>query len=178
MVTTLRDRLEKAFAENPELTKAELARACGVRPPSVSDWFNGRTKRLTGTNLLSAARYLGVSETWLATGRGPMSPSPQTTVQPSQLQRPDPAILVETQAFLERAFLALGKQFSLRAEADLFADVYQWVAEDARPVDDRNLVDFARWRASRIADKEQQFNDKDRSTSSEASRTYKRRAAS
>ena len=70
--TTLAERLERCLKDRPGLSKAGLARACKVRPPSVSNWFDGRTKRLTGGNLLSAASYLGVRPTWLANGEPPM----------------------------------------------------------------------------------------------------------
>ena len=176
MATTLQERLELAFARNPSLSKADLARACGVRPPSVSDWFNGRTKRLTGMNLINAANYLGVTESWLATGRGGMDRVATVSSVTSHPQRPDPEILVATQAFLERAFGALGKSFSLASEADLFADVYEWVASDERPIDERNLVDFARWRAARN-DKETVIDEQDRGAAGEAGSADQRRAS-
>ncbi len=68
----LADRLQRALAERPDVSKADLARACGIKQPSVSDWFNGKTKRLSGSNLLEAARRLRVRPEWLATGMGPM----------------------------------------------------------------------------------------------------------
>lgn len=68
----LATRLRKALDERPELSQADLARACGIKPPSVSDWFNGKTKELSGPNLLEVARRLGVRPDWLATGRGSM----------------------------------------------------------------------------------------------------------
>lgn len=74
-MSTLAERLALLFAENPSFTKADLARACGIKPPSVSDWFNGKTKQLVGTNLNNAAGYLGVTPDWLASGKLPMRPS-------------------------------------------------------------------------------------------------------
>ncbi len=68
----LAERLRKALTERPEITQADLARACAIKPPSVSDWLNGKTKRLSGSNLLAAARLLGVRPDWLATGKGQM----------------------------------------------------------------------------------------------------------
>ncbi|WP_250464044.1 S24 family peptidase [Caballeronia sp. GAFFF2] len=58
------------------ISQAELARACGVRPPSVHGWLSGKSKFLRGENLLSAARALKVSQEWLATGKGPMKGQP------------------------------------------------------------------------------------------------------
>lgn len=71
-MSTLKERLEKAMAGPPVRGPAELAHACGVRQPSVSDWLSGRTKKLEGTNLLAAAEFLKVRYWWLATGKGPM----------------------------------------------------------------------------------------------------------
>jgi transcriptional regulator with XRE-family HTH domain len=74
-MSTLADRLRAAMAaydSEPEVTQAELARACGVKPPSVNGWLNGKSKFLRGENLLKAARALKVDQDWLATGRGPM----------------------------------------------------------------------------------------------------------
>lgn len=65
--TRLRLAMEKA-----KISQAELARECGVKPPSVSGWLSGKSKFLRGENLLKAARALGVTEDWLATGKGPM----------------------------------------------------------------------------------------------------------
>jgi transcriptional regulator with XRE-family HTH domain len=95
MEISLRERLEAALVRNPDLSKAGLARACDVRQPSVSDWFNGRTKRLTGENLLNAAAYLGVSDTWLATGKGEMTANRRAQHPPSQPERPDDANMAQ-----------------------------------------------------------------------------------
>ncbi|TDB28427.1 XRE family transcriptional regulator [Stenotrophomonas sp. ATCM1_4] len=153
-MTTLADRLSIAMSKRG-MSQAELARRCGVSQPSVHGWLSGKAKFLRGENLLRAASVLNVSEEWLATGQGSMDQRPGTTIGKSQPARPDPAILSATQEFLERAFAALGKKFHLTAEADLFADVYEWVAEDDRPTDQRNLVDFAQWRAKRDSYREQ-----------------------
>jgi len=70
---TLADRLDVAVSQTPvRIRKSELARVAGVKPPSVSDWFNGRTKMLDGDHLLKVAAYLNVRPEWLATGRLPM----------------------------------------------------------------------------------------------------------
>lgn len=50
---------------------ADLARACGVSTAAVSGWKTGQTKTLEGTNLVSAAAFLGVTEAWLM-GRSPV----------------------------------------------------------------------------------------------------------
>lgn len=73
-MSTLSERLESALKARPELSKAGLARACGISKPSVSNWFSGKTMSLDGGNLLKAAAYLGVKAEWLATGKGRMEP--------------------------------------------------------------------------------------------------------
>ncbi|WP_197328698.1 LexA family transcriptional regulator [Ralstonia syzygii] len=67
----LSERLQLAMKE-AGVSQAELARACGVKPPSVHGWLSGKSKFLRGENLLAAARALNVSQEWLATGKGPM----------------------------------------------------------------------------------------------------------
>lgn len=66
---TLAERLKFA-SKKADLTQAKLARLCGVKPPSVSDWFSGKTKRLEGMNLFNAAKALSVRPEWLADGKG------------------------------------------------------------------------------------------------------------
>lgn len=69
---TLAERIRAAMKASG-VSQAELARACDVKPPSVNGWLSGKAKFLRGENLLKAARALGVSQDWLATGRGSMS---------------------------------------------------------------------------------------------------------
>ncbi|HDV8349673.1 TPA: transcriptional regulator [Burkholderia vietnamiensis] len=81
-MTTLAERLEQAMKLPPEKKAADLARACRVRAPSVSDWLSGKTKKMEGANLLLAAEFLNVDPWWLATGEGQMvrranTPAPQ-----------------------------------------------------------------------------------------------------
>ena len=53
------------------LREADLARACGVKPPSVHYWITGKTKKIEGENLLLAAKALRVDPEWLRTGKTP-----------------------------------------------------------------------------------------------------------
>lgn len=71
-MNTLKERLEAALEARNGATKAGLARACDISKPAVTAWFNGSTTKLDGSNLLAAARYLGVRPEWLANGRGRM----------------------------------------------------------------------------------------------------------
>lgn len=70
----LSDRLQFAM-RRAGLTQAQLARACGVKAPSVHSWVSGKSKFLRGQNLLAAAKALGVSQIWLATGKGSYQPT-------------------------------------------------------------------------------------------------------
>lgn len=70
----LSERLRQAM-DDAGVSQAELARACGVKPPSVHGWLSGKAKFLRGENLLTAARVLRVSQDWLATGKGPKNPA-------------------------------------------------------------------------------------------------------
>lgn len=69
-MSTLAERLQESIKE-AEISQAEIARACGIKPPSVADWFSGKTKNLKGKNLVIVAQLLNVSESWLADGVGP-----------------------------------------------------------------------------------------------------------
>lgn len=72
IMKTLAERLRHAMEVLPpkKIKGVDLARAVGVKPPSVSDWLSGKSKTMEGENLLKAAKYLGVSPIWLATGKG------------------------------------------------------------------------------------------------------------
>jgi SOS-response transcriptional repressor LexA len=79
---SLSDRLTIAMSR-AGITQAELARLCGVKPPSVNGWLSGKSKFLRGENLLQAANALKVNQQWLATGEGPMSnPSGHSNLEP------------------------------------------------------------------------------------------------
>lgn len=73
---TLAGRLTLAMTA-AGMSQVELASKCGVKPPSVSGWLSGKSKFMRGENLLFAAKALGVSPLWLATGTGPRTPNEQ-----------------------------------------------------------------------------------------------------
>jgi transcriptional regulator with XRE-family HTH domain len=54
-----------------KLTKAEVARRCGVSKPTVSQWTNGSTQNLKSQHLFALADATGFSARWLGTGQGP-----------------------------------------------------------------------------------------------------------
>ncbi|MDV7413520.1 LexA family protein [Acinetobacter baumannii] len=69
---TLAERLRHAMEVLPpkKIKGVDLARAVGVKPPSVSDWLSGKSKTMEGENLLKAAKFLEVNPNWLASGKG------------------------------------------------------------------------------------------------------------
>ncbi|MFI8035468.1 LexA family protein [Acinetobacter sp. ABJ_C3_5] len=73
---TLAERLRYAMEVLPpkKIKGVDLARAVGVKPPSVSDWLSGKSKTMEGENLIKASKFLGVSASWLASGSGQPSP--------------------------------------------------------------------------------------------------------
>lgn len=74
MESTLSERIKKAMVGPPKVSGRDLAAACNVAPPSVSDWRSGKSKTIEGSNLVAAAEKLNVRVKWLADGVGPMRP--------------------------------------------------------------------------------------------------------
>ena len=88
MPSPLSRRLSQALdAMDPRPTQADLARAGGIKPPSVAGWFNGSTRSL-GKALLPIAQFLGVNPEWLNTGRGPMRPGSNATRAVYRVEEP------------------------------------------------------------------------------------------
>jgi transcriptional regulator with XRE-family HTH domain len=145
MGKTLKERLEIAMRGPPRVRAIDLARACNVRPPSVSDWLTGKTKRLEGANLLNAAKRLGVTPEWLATGKGPrylnapgsktadnLTANRQTESQPLTI---DPDILHEALTLLVFDEQTAGA-YPPRSQSRRLADLYGRVAADGGKLTD------------------------------------------
>lgn len=64
------ERLAEALAARKK-TAAQLARFCGVKPPSVSDWMSGKTKMIGGKNSASVCQFLSINSEWLFDGKLP-----------------------------------------------------------------------------------------------------------
>ena len=69
MTTTLGERITNRLGVISK-RKADLARACGVTPASVSDWVSGTSKNMSAENLLIAAEFLQCRPRWLLNGLG------------------------------------------------------------------------------------------------------------
>lgn len=52
-----------------------LAEIAGVKPPSVSDWLNGKTKTLKSSPAARMAKRFNLNSLWVAEGLGDMRPS-------------------------------------------------------------------------------------------------------
>lgn len=120
---TLADRLRRAMSATG-MNQKELAAACGVKPPSVNGWLSEKAKFLRGENLLKAARALGVSQTWLATGKGDMHDS--EPLAPSQAERLDPDMICTVAEAMRIVMRRRNRDVDLtdREQAGLFADAY------------------------------------------------------
>lgn len=70
---TWNDRLNWALKER-RMTKAELARACGVERASITEWTNGKTKDPKLAPFFKACDALQVRPRWLALGEYPIEP--------------------------------------------------------------------------------------------------------
>jgi transcriptional regulator with XRE-family HTH domain len=69
-MTTLRERVEECERRRPGVLRAEIARAAGIKQPSVTDWFNGKTVRLKLKPAVKAAELWGCDPLWLGEGEG------------------------------------------------------------------------------------------------------------
>lgn len=127
MQSTLSERLKEAMKGPPKVTGRALAKACGVSPPSVSDWLTGNSKSMDGPNLIAAAEYLKVRPKWLAEGIGPMRddhylPRTIASEQPAEyLPKP------KTDKLLQR-LLALFSQLDRAGKLELLDRIEFFVA--------------------------------------------------
>jgi transcriptional regulator with XRE-family HTH domain len=55
--------------ERSQVSRAQLAEACGVSTAAISKWLSNDTKNLKSENLFTAAELCVVNAKWLATGR-------------------------------------------------------------------------------------------------------------
>lgn len=148
MTTPLASRLSKAMAAmDPVPTQADLARAAGVRPPSVSDWFSGKTKTL-GKALLPVARFLNVNPEWLSAGKGAMHGQVAGSV--SQAPRPDfgriSAAIIVLRTYLD----LVGSPAEDVADEVLLEIAYEVVLEFGGEEPAANILDLTKILAKRM----------------------------
>lgn len=135
---TWAQRIEQRLADLAHLGKDRpgLARACGIKPASVSGWFGRGTKptlMIRGDNLIAAAKYLNTSPEWIMTGFG--------SADASQSARPDPRILtLAVKALKNLALLQAGEATFLYDAPSLLA-LYDALSREPPSVDvDREAV--------------------------------------
>ena len=104
---------------HPHLKKADVARACKIKPPSVAGWFNGKTKELSAETAKIAAELFGCDAFWLATGHGTPNWKNNQKEQEEKNNKEPPKVT------LEDALIALGKAL----EKDMPADVRDDIAD-------------------------------------------------
>lgn len=125
---TLKERLSVAMRD-ASVTAADLARACKIRPPSVSDWISGETKSISGKNLLAASRCLGVTPEWLSTGQGPRDASEAAVTDTSQPVRLDPEIIQGVARAMQDTATELNVSLGIKETVELFAELYGRVGD-------------------------------------------------
>lgn len=57
------------------LSQVGLARAAGLKQPSISELESGETKEISGPTLIAICTALNVRPAWLVTGKEPMEPT-------------------------------------------------------------------------------------------------------
>lgn len=90
-MSTLQTRIKERMKAKG-LSNAQLAAACRVKPPTSFNWASGKTKNIKGEPLLLAAKALGVTPEWLATGLGPMTPDQGPTSATTQYAATEPTV--------------------------------------------------------------------------------------
>jgi hypothetical protein len=90
MKPTLADRVKERMVA-VGIKNAELAALSGVKPPTSFNWGSGKTKSIKGAPLLQAARALGVTPDWLATGLGEKFPPGSSGRSTSEISEVDAA---------------------------------------------------------------------------------------
>lgn len=82
---TWNQRLKNALDLDSDLNQNTLAVAVGVKPPTVTDWLNGKIKSLTAENAHAICAVLNIRMEWLLKGKLPMRPGGKE--DKSQLER-------------------------------------------------------------------------------------------
>lgn len=154
---TLNERLRAAMNGPPKITQAQLAKACGVRQPSVNAWLSGRTRGLDGQNLISAARFLRVNPEWLATGKGEMRPregdvknSQAGMWLPSQTERLAVPTLGKAMKFAKAYLAARGQDAAIETHPQLVLLAYEIVEAIESSADEADFIEVMGKLAERL----------------------------
>lgn len=74
---SLADRIKGARVR-AGLNQVQLAKKCGIAPPSLSNLESGKSKSMRQTTLLRMAKAVGQAPEWLAFGNGELQAAPPT----------------------------------------------------------------------------------------------------
>lgn len=120
---TLQDRVLECERRRPEVSRRDIATAAGVRAPSVSDWFNGKTASLKLRPAIGASRAWGCDALWLGEGIG----LPQWADVIAPTATPDTAPAITLAAALEVVGIALAADMQPDQRAELAESMSAWV---------------------------------------------------
>lgn len=81
---TIAKRIAASLASKG-MTRAELARACGVTKAAVTQWMSSETKALKASSIIAIANALDVSPAWLETGKGSMAAPHHISISEGEL---------------------------------------------------------------------------------------------
>jgi hypothetical protein len=132
-MSTLRDRVTECERRHPAVSRADIARAAGVKAPSVTDWFNGKTLRLKLKTATGAARLWRCDPIWLGEGIGAPNWLDSATPTASALQATPPT--------LEQALPVVLSALRALPEAQRTAMTAKWAALLLAP----DSAELARW---------------------------------
>lgn len=76
MTNDLSSRIKECMAAS-NINNEQLAKACGVSPPTSFHWASGKTKRIKAEPLFKAAKLFGVTPEWLDSGSFPKFSNPE-----------------------------------------------------------------------------------------------------
>jgi transcriptional regulator with XRE-family HTH domain len=119
---TLDQRIRLLMKESG-LGVSEIAAIAGVKPPSVSDWLNGKTKTLKAGPAVHLSKYFKINSLWLTEDAGPMRDKPAqdkgTAEQDHQDAPPSIPILPVAPSKRDVALAEVGRLAGLLDDAGL-----------------------------------------------------------
>ena len=80
----LGERLRHARKDR-KLSQVSLAKAAGIKQPSLSELESGESKSISGDTLVSIAAALRVRPEWIVTGKGPRDVAPQQALTEDEI---------------------------------------------------------------------------------------------
>lgn len=149
MSSTLKQRMAELQALKPGISKSDLARAAGVKAPSVSDWFSGKTKEIKSAPALAVAALYGVNVLWLTQGKGPRDAHERADGESILAIHPDDELPPETVSIPEHQIKFSGGNGTSVIDYEL--------SEDAEPATyrlswlQRNKLSAARLRRFKVS---------------------------